>query len=75
MKTARIVLAVLIACAAAVLAWRVCEGLRVKTDVLALVSTENGGYLMELAAGRAKQGQLLLEGFFDGFLCRHHVFG
>ena len=62
MKTARIVLAVLIACAAAVLAWRVCEGLRVETDVLALVSTENGGYLMELAAGRAKQGQLLLEG-------------
>ena len=62
MKTARIALAVLIACAAAALAWRVCEGLRVETDVLALVETEHSGSLMELAAGRARKGQLLLEG-------------
>ena len=62
MKTARIVLAVLIALAGAALAWRVCEGLRVETDVLALVETEHSGSLMELAAGRARQGQLLLEG-------------
>ncbi len=62
MKTARIVLAVLIALAGAVLARRVCEGLRVETDVLALVEMEHSGSLMELAAGRARQGQLLLEG-------------
>ena len=62
MKTARLVLAVLVALAGAALAWRVCGGLRVETDVLALVETENSGSLMELAAGRARQGQLLLEG-------------
>ena len=62
MKSARIAIATLIACAAAALAWRAYEGMRVVPDVLALVSMENGGYLMDLAAGRAKQGQLLLEG-------------
>ena len=62
MKTARLVLAVLVALAGVALAWRVCGGLRVETDVLALVETEHSGSLMELAAGRARQGQLLLEG-------------
>ena len=62
MKTARIAIAIIIALAGAALAWRVCEGLRVETDVLALVETEHSGSLMELAAGRARQGQLLLEG-------------
>jgi len=61
-KTARIAIAIIIALAGAALAWRVCEGLRVETDVLALVETEHSGSLMELAAGRARQGQLLLEG-------------
>ena len=62
MKTARIAIAIIIALAGAALAWRVCEGLHVETDVLALVETEHSGSLMELAAGRARQGQLLLEG-------------
>ena len=62
MKTARIAIAVIIALAGAALAWRVCEGLRVETDVLALVETEHSGSLMALAAGRARQGQLLLGG-------------
>ena len=62
MKTARIAIAIVIALAGAALAWRVCEGLGVETDVLALVETEHSGSLMELAAGRARQGQLLLEG-------------
>ena len=62
MKTARIAIAIIIALAGAALAWRICEGLRVETDVLALVETEHSGSLMELAAGRARQGQLLLEG-------------
>lgn len=62
MKTARLVLAALLALGATALVWRVCEGLRVETDVLALVETEHSGSLMELAAGRARQGQLLLEG-------------
>ena len=62
MKTARIAIAIIIALAGGALAWRVCEGLRVETDVLALVETEHSGSLMELAAGRARQGQLLLEG-------------
>ena len=62
MKTARIAIAIIIALAGAALAWRVCEGLGVETDVLALVETEHSGSLMELAAGRARQGQLLLEG-------------
>ena len=62
MKTARIAIAIIIALAGAALAWRVCEGLHVETDVLALVETEHSGSLMELAAGHARQGQLLLEG-------------
>ena len=62
MKAARTAIATLVALAAAALAWRAHDGLRVVPDVLALVSTENSGSLMELAAGRARQGQLLLEG-------------
>ena len=62
MKAARIAIAVLLALSACALAWRAYDGLRVVPDVLALVSTGNGGHLMELAAGRARQGQLLLEG-------------
>ncbi len=62
MKAARIAIAVLLALSICALAWRAYDGLRVVPDVLALVSTGNGGHLMELAAGRARQGQLLLEG-------------
>ena len=62
MKAARIAIAVLLALSAGALVWRAYDGLRVVPDVLALVSTGNSGYLMELAAGRARQGQLLLEG-------------
>ena len=62
MKAARIAIAVLLALSVGALVWRAYDGLRVVPDVLALVSTGNSGYLMELAAGRARQGQLLLEG-------------
>ncbi|MDO4366662.1 MAG: hypothetical protein Q4D70_07685, partial [bacterium] len=62
MRGLRVAFGLLLAASVGVLAWRACGGLRVETDLTALVSAENLPALRDVSADRTRQGRLLFEG-------------
>ncbi len=62
MKGLRVAFALLLAAAAAVLAVRAREGLRVETDLASLAAPASERALCDVARGTAHQGRLLFEG-------------